>query len=354
MDAASGAALPVFSDLDLGPGSWTGLALVPGATDVLYAIQNPPLKLLDDPQFSRLVRVDLEAGSSVQFPLYDGNALGSEEIFGTAIAISVSEPDLAVMVGNDRGFPPRQLIWKVDLASGLVAESVRELLDVQRLDSLAFAPDGQTLLGTDDQGRLVSIDYSAASSSVIGDPLLSNFLTGLTFDATGEQLYAIEGASKDRLVMLSPSSGELLSVIGPLGISGPEGLAFVVGSNPLDCDGNGIAEMADLVCANQSNITSSLLTELGMLPGDLDGMNGVDFSDFLKLSSNFGQQHIAYTEGDINNDGVVGFEDFLVLSDNFGQRLPLLTSVPEPKDSIMSLIFATSIVCLCRARRHNT
>jgi len=48
---------------------------------------------------------------------------------------------------------------------------------------------------------------------------------------------------------------------------------------------------------------------------DLDG--DVDFADFLRMSTNFGQEG-GWEDGDINGDGLVTFADFIILSQNFG------------------------------------
>lgn len=57
-----------------------------------------------------------------------------------------------------------------------------------------------------------------------------------------------------------------------------------------------------------------------VLPGDADGDNDVDFSDFLLLSKNYGQEEdAAFADGDFNGDGAVNFSDFLILQENFGQ-----------------------------------
>ena len=62
-----------------------------------------------------------------------------------------------------------------------------------------------------------------------------------------------------------------------------------------------------------------------------DGLNGVDFADFLKLSANFGNPAANYGEGDINLDGQTNFTDFLELSGNFGLGAGArAASVPEP------------------------
>ena len=63
------------------------------------------------------------------------------------------------------------------------------------------------------------------------------------------------------------------------------------------------------------------------LPGDTDGDGDVDFTDFLKLSENFGREtNAAFSDGDFDFDGRVAFSDFLLLSSNFSAR----DWLPEP------------------------
>lgn len=351
VDPESGMTTPLLDGL--GSGSWSGLATVPGHGNVAYAVQNPRPTLLSDPQLSRLSMIDLTNGDVELFDLY-GEELGSDEIFSSAIAISELAPEVAVVVGNDRGFPPRQWIWKVGLPDGRVVEPARELEGVVRIESLAYTPGSDQLWGTDADGLLVNIDYAEPAVSVIGDPVLSNFITGLAFDPATDILYAIEGSSRDRLVTLSPNTGALLSVVGPLGIKGPEGLAFlspnIPTASPLDCDASGVVDSSDLECSNQADVTFQLLAALHLLQGDLDGLNGVGFNDFLTLSANFGQSSDIYTDGDINDDGVVGFADFLLLSANFGRAVSTEAAVPEPTCQLLVLLSILPLACLRKQR----
>ena len=82
--------------------------------------------------------------------------------------------------------------------------------------------------------------------------------------------------------------------------------------------------------------------------GDLDGSGVVDFSDFLTLSANFGQEADA-AGGDIDCSGTVAFADFLVLSANFGQTVGA-ASVPEPS-GVLLLLFGFLATSLVRKRR---
>lgn len=354
----TGKSTSVTPTLSLGPGSWNGLSAHPTDSSVIYAVNNPRPLTLDDPQFSRLSRIDLETGTATPFPLFDGTELGSAEIFSSALAISPLEPDVAVVVGSDTEFPPNPFIWKVNLADGSIAETVRPLNNVRRLEAITFSADGSRLLGTDEAGRLVSLDEENAEVSVIGDPNLSSFLTGLAFDPGDENvLYAIEGGRVDRLITLDPSNGEVLSFFRTLGNAGPEGLAFVgtpdVGVD-LDCSGDDLVSALDLACSNANDTTSQLLAELGLFAGDLDGQNGVGFPDFIVLTTNYLQQTNNYQEGDINDDGMVGFGDFLELSGNFGKGLAApagaTASVPEPS-SVWLLLGAMLIGGSCGRRR---
>ena len=57
------------------------------------------------------------------------------------------------------------------------------------------------------------------------------------------------------------------------------------------------------------------------LIGDFDGNGEVEFSDWLTVSGNFGQQVDKYADGDVDGDGYVGFVDNLRVSANFGKTL---------------------------------
>ncbi len=57
---------------------------------------------------------------------------------------------------------------------------------------------------------------------------------------------------------------------------------------------------------------------LGTRFGDINLDGSVDFTDFLKLSANFGRTDAAFADGDMDADQTVSFADFLQLSNNFG------------------------------------
>ena len=68
---------------------------------------------------------------------------------------------------------------------------------------------------------------------------------------------------------------------------------------------------------------------------DIDGDGVVAFSDFLILSSNFGQEVDGHRLGDIDCDGAVRFSDFLILADNFGDTPNESVSVPEASSKLL-------------------
>ena len=310
---------------ELGRGSWMGLTAAQTEGRVLYAVQNPRPLTFDDPKFSRLARIDVDAAEVTLFPFFDWDVLGFGDGHATGVAISPSDPTIAIVVGGDLGIPPTSFVWEVNAETGEVLGPARELINIRRIESVTFNLDGTTLYGTNQDGHLVTVDLETATATVVGDPGLSLSITGLAFHPDTGDLFAVDGRLADRLVRLNPNDGSTMAVIGPLGIKGPEGLAFLPTTDvfdPLDCSQDGMVDADDLDCANAAGITDSLLTELGLFPGDLDGMNGVNFADFLTFSGFFDKPTSKYTEGDITGDGWVGFEDFVLLASNFG-RPPL-------------------------------
>ena len=128
---------------------------------------------------------------------------------------------------------------------------------------------------------------------------------------------------------------------------GIDNIALLAGL-PLDCDADGLVGVSDLDCANAAGITADLLANLNLLPGDLDGMDGVAFADFLMLSGNFGTDKSKYTEGNIDGIGGVEFADFLLLSSNFGKPTGAPATVPEPCGCVL---FASGLLVASLRRR---
>lgn len=69
---------------------------------------------------------------------------------------------------------------------------------------------------------------------------------------------------------------------------------------------------------NTSDATFLVEEILGTRWGDNDLDGQVNFEDFLRLSSHFGNDEATFAQGDTDGDGRVGFSDFLRLSNHFG------------------------------------
>ncbi|MDC0937269.1 PEP-CTERM sorting domain-containing protein, partial [Pirellulales bacterium] len=227
VDLSTGGAAAVRPDAPLTAGSWSGLSSLPGDGRFVYAVHNPRIPTFDSTQTSRLAKIRISDGQPTLLPLLDPAAAGLDELFSTSVAISPLNPTVAMVSGFDR-FGPK-VLFQADLATGaVIAGSAVELPNDRRLSALTYAPDGATLYGTDSEGLLVTVDPATGNTTTIGDPGLSDFLTGLAFRPADGALFAIEGLSHDRLLILDPVDGSVSSIVGPLRIRGPEGLAFVV------------------------------------------------------------------------------------------------------------------------------
>jgi len=86
--------------------------------------------------------------------------------------------------------------------------------------------------------------------------------------------------------------------------------------------------------------------------GDIDGSGDVSFTDFLAVSSSFGQSVEPSTLADITGDGLVDFHDFLIVSFNFGRSAPReVQPVPEPAFDLQLVLVTLSTLALCRSHR---
>ena len=130
------------------------------------------------------------------------------------------------------------------------------------------------------------------------------------------------------------------------------GLYFVNATNVVSIPS---APDLETVCAKTSvgtahpNEFSELLNTLGILAGDADQNGRVEFSDFLKLSRNFGQENVGFSGGDFDCSGDVGFLDFLLLSDNFGASSDVAT-VPEPNAPFLWMLVLLLLLQITRPR----
>ena len=86
------------------------------------------------------------------------------------------------------------------------------------------------------------------------------------------------------------------------------------------------------------------------IPGDANGNNEVEFTDFLALANNFGGPG-GYEEGNFDCTGNVEFVDFLTLANHFGETgAASAASVPEPS-GLGSLLLAALLLGIARRQR---
>ena len=195
------------------------------------------------------------------------------------------------------------------------------LLDDAHLSASSFITIMRYASSTLREASLIGLSFSGTTpreryvSRVLSRPSLIN----LTIDTYLYSLY------QDEFDAFSDLEGKTLTIVDP------------------DCNGDGVVDIVDANCTLDRRI-EYFLEDYGTLPGDADGMGGVDFADFLILNGNFGDSPAVYTDGDFDADGIVGFSDFLLLSGNYGQGDDFTAgadtaAVPEPS-SLLYLLLA--------------
>lgn len=92
---------------------------------------------------------------------------------------------------------------------------------------------------------------------------------------------------------------------------------------------------------------ADFLAQTGTVAGDVNLDGEVNFSDFLVLSTNFGQSDHTWSGGDADCNGMVAFPDFLALSNNFGAGAEA-ASVPEPAGSALALLALIGVMSFRR------
>ncbi len=309
VDQASGGSTAVDPNVSLGASAWAGLATVPGGDPaVAFALQNPPPPVFGVPPTSRLARIDTRTGTATLFPLFDVGVLGSPGPVSTGMAMSPLEPNVATVVAFEFDPPGERLLFKVSLDTGEVLGPAMILPQRTAINALAYSLDGLTLYATDAVGALSTLNPTTGVLTKIGDPAgLSNFINGLAFRPEDGTLFAIDAGLNDRLVTLNPVTGELISIVGRLGIAGPAGLTFAEPEAPA-------------------------------LAGDTNGDNRVDLEDLNAVRNNFGAAGVDVA-GDANGDALVDLSDLNLVRNNFGASLPG-APVPEPAGWALALLAA--------------
>jgi DNA-binding beta-propeller fold protein YncE len=208
-------------------GGTNGLAWAPGDPD-LYSFNNVSAGEITQ---TRLLQIDPSSGIATPHPLLGQAELGlHENNYVQSVTINPTEPGVALvsLQSNTSDFSAfGHYLVRIDLSTGLPIGSPVQLSLLLGTSAISYNLDGSVLYGTDPlTGELVTIDPLTGVSTVVGDPGLSQYLTGLVFDPDDGTLFAIDGNLSDTLVTLDPTDGSHLTTIGPLGIAGPTGLAW--------------------------------------------------------------------------------------------------------------------------------
>ena len=132
--------------------------------------------------------------------------------------------------------------------------------------------------------------------------------------------------------------------------SAPTGISFEA-IVLADCNLDESLNVLDLQCVSSLDARDALLDSLGSLPGDLDGVNGVNFNDFLTLAKNFGEPDATYADGNVDLQNGVDFPDFLELASNFEKKPNLVATVPETACTLHA--FLAIAWCLLLSQRES-
>lgn len=123
-----------------------------------------------------------------------------------------------------------------------------------------------------------------------------------------------------------------------------------------DCNGDGAINADDLACVHLTDDPIGnrdvVLATIPSLPGDFNGDGDVAFDDFIVLSSGFlstNEQAPAYTDGNVDMMNGIDFGDFVALSTNFGQAAAA-SAVPEPSSGWLVML---GLLGILRTRKRN-
>ena len=206
-----------------GSGSTAGLTSRGSETSNVYAVEN-----ISDG--SRFVRVNTTTGAETEYPAFNESILGVAEPFATAVAISPTNTNVAIVAGfigdfDDPDFGD-DFLWQVNVNTGAVLGAA---VPSSNFSALTYSLDGSTLYGTVGS-RLVTVNPVTGSTSTVGSTGLSSFIEGLAFRPEDGALFAVDAFTSDNLVRLNPNTGALVQTLGNVGIAGPEGIAFTSAS----------------------------------------------------------------------------------------------------------------------------
>jgi len=224
---------------------------------------------------------------------------------------------------NNGAIEARHIDISGEITGTGVYESLTRLLSGGVI-SLADSPGTLTIERDYQQGVLLEIELGGTTADTIIDQ-------GLVFDF--------------------PTLPGLDFVHEIIDTGSAQALRMIVISEPKlgDCNGDHMVDAIDLACTTDPALLAQLQQQLDVLPGHIDGRNGVDFGDFLALAANFGQPAPeGFGQSDIDLNGQTDFGDFLALVADFG--LGTAVAIPEPS-SVSLLILGSIMMGLPRRKR---
>jgi len=211
--------------------SYAGLAARPGSTGFLYTTSSTGT-IFPCVSETRLEKISVGSGAYSPVADIDQAALGLPADYtleATAIAISPNSPSTATLAGVafHTSCDPLAYIFSVDLDTGAVLAPAVPL--AESIESLTYSLDGATLyggVGCCSVAKLVTVDPATGVITDITSGTPPPAITGLSFRPEDGALFATIGWLSDELVTISTSAGTVDSVLGPMGVLGPHGLAF--------------------------------------------------------------------------------------------------------------------------------
>jgi|GEM_PF-1293091 len=262
---------------------------------------------------------------------FDENGVLSEDV--SRIDLGVGQPDVLIADDGETAFVSTDFAGRVDgQAFGVT------LIDVPQ------APERLSIL---DRAGIAGAGFSPGFAGPANFPIESAQQGDRLFVAAGQGISVFDVSNRsmlrplanisldtnpvnvdvlgDQLFVIGNRPTPTLSLVDIADLSSPvvETLDLPASSEPLSVSATDehivIADASlGILVVPTAEVVSPVVEVSPSLAADIDLDGVVGFSDFLVLSTNFGQSVEIGTDGDLTRDGLVDFADFLILSAEFG------------------------------------